>query len=312
MLKTLSGTKHFLRFLGLPITDHTLTDLIERSRQQHRKENYTTDDRLLEFVGQKPIMSHASWGASIKGIFKANRCPLQASFNTTFTHSTKKFGSGLLKAIYETVTLEEQKLMDLQAYTGERLAAISLTPISQWEDFNDAYTLIHIKAPDTKARNEHVCIIPRTLADWLRNYCKQTNRDRPFPNCRTLWHEMTQVILTKFGIDLSSHYLHKRFHTIAGKTAMSVNSWDYLMRDKQSYGHNARTYTLEDFGELVREYDRYLAPHLPIHEPREPDEPREPTIGQQLEALVKENAELKEQILMLSKLLTKTLAKEID
>ncbi|MBI3859546.1 MAG: hypothetical protein HY296_04825 [Thaumarchaeota archaeon] len=78
-----------------------------------------TDDRLLEFVGQRPITSHASWGASIKGIFKANRCPLQASFNTTFTHSTKKIGPGMLKAIYETVTVEEQKLMDLQAYAGE-------------------------------------------------------------------------------------------------------------------------------------------------------------------------------------------------
>src|SRR5207245_797304 len=54
-LKTLSSTKHFLRFLGLPITYHALSDLIARTRQQHRRENYTTDDKLLEFVEQKPI-----------------------------------------------------------------------------------------------------------------------------------------------------------------------------------------------------------------------------------------------------------------
>ena len=307
-LKALSGTKHLLRFLGIPITDHALTDLITETRRQHRKENFATDDKLLEFVGQKPIMSYASWGASIKGIFKANRCPLQASFNTTFTHSTKKIGSGLLKAIYGTVSTEEQKLMESQAYAGERLAAVSLTPISQWEDFDNRYTLIHIKACDTKARNEHVCIIPRSLADWLRDYCKQTNRDRPFPNCRTLWHEITQVVLTKFGIHLSSHYLRKRFHTVAGKTAMPVNSWDYLMGDRQTHGHSAGTYTLEDFSELVQEYDRYLAPHLSINEPIEPDEPKEPCNNKRLEALLKENADLKEQILKLSKLLIEGLA----
>lgn len=45
---------------------------------------------------------------------------------------------------------------------------------------------------------------------------------------------------------------------------MPVNSWDYLMGDKQTHGHNAGTYTLEDYSELVREYDRYLAPALSI------------------------------------------------
>jgi hypothetical protein len=243
-------------------------------------------------------------GASIKGIFKANRCPLQASFNTTFTHSTKKIGLGLLKAIYEAVSIEEQKLMELQAYAGERLAALSLTPVSQWEDFDGRYTLIHIKAQDTKARNEHISIIPKALADWLRKYCEQTQRERPFPNCRTLWREITQLVLTKFGIHISSHYLRKRFHTVAGKTAMPVNSWDYLMGDRQSHGHNAGTYTLEDFSELVNEYDRYLAPYLSISNPTEPDGGREPLQEDRLEQLRRENQELKEQIIKLSKVLT--------
>ena len=52
MLKTLSGTKHFLHFLELPVTARALTDLVEKTRRQHRKENYATDDKLLEFVGQ--------------------------------------------------------------------------------------------------------------------------------------------------------------------------------------------------------------------------------------------------------------------
>ncbi len=305
MLKALSGSKHFLRFLGTPITEHALSDLITKTRTQHRRDVYSTDDRLLEFVTQKPIKSHASWGASIKGIFKANRCPLQASFNTTFTHSTKKIGSGLLKAIYQSVSLEEQKLMELQAYAGERLAAVSNTPVSQWEDFDERYTLVHINAQDTKARNEHVCIIPRHLADWLRDYCRTTKRVAPFPNCRTLWREITVQTLSKFGIYISSHYLRKRFHTIAGKTAMPVNSWDYLMGDKQSHGHNAGTYTLEDFSNLVQEYDRFLMPFLSISDPREPDGPSEPYTSKQLERLLNENLRLRAQVLTLTRLLTR-------
>jgi integrase len=303
-LKALAGTKRFLAFLGLPIDAKSLTSLIIQTRQQHKNDDFTTDDALLRFVSQKPTTSYASWGAAIKGIFKANRTPLQASFNTTFTHSTKKIGSGILKALYESLDAEHQALIDLQAYAGERIAAICrLTPITAWEDFDNKYTLIHIRSEDTKARNSHICIIPKKLADWIRQYCKTTNRTVPFPNCETLWRDITKLALDKFGTRITSHYLRKRFHTIAGKTPMPVNEWDYLMGDRQSYGHNAGTYTLEDYSGLVKDYDRYLAPYLQIGNPKEPDEPKEPVQSQQLEQLLKENQELKEQIIKLSKLL---------
>jgi hypothetical protein len=137
--------------------------------------------------------------------------------------------------------------------------------------------LIHIKAEHTKARSDHICIIPRNLADTIRRYAAQTGRTKPFPNYETLWREITHLALDRYDTRITSHYLHKRFHTIAGKTAMPVNSWDYLMGDKQTHGHNAGTYTREDFSQLVQEYDRFLAPFLSIGEPREPDEPIDPT-----------------------------------
>ncbi len=176
---------------------------------------------------------------------------------------------------------------------------------TQWEDFDERYTLLHVKAAQTKARNDHICIIPRTFADWLRRYCESANKSSPFPNHETLWRDITKLALSRFGVRLTSHYLRKRFHTIAGKTAMPVNSWDYLMGDRQTHGHNASTYTLEDYSELVKEYDRYLAPYLSIASPIEPDEPREPfRQASDLDDLKRENAELKDQIMKLTKLLT--------
>jgi hypothetical protein len=198
-------------------------------------------------------------------------------------------------------------LIELQAYAGERIAALAkLTPLSQWEDYNEQYTLIHILAKDTKARNGHICIIPKGLADWLRDYAQVNKRTVTFPNYETLWREITKLALSRFQIRLTSHYLRKRFHTISGKTVMPVNEWDYLMGDKQSYGHNAGTYTLEDFSSLVKDYDHYLAPYLSISNPREPDEPKEPIGTSEIEQLHKENAELKDELIKLTKLLTRS------
>jgi hypothetical protein len=89
---------------------------------------------------------------------------------------------------------------------------------------------------------------------------------------------------------------------------MPVNSWDYLMGDKQTHGHNAGTYTLEDYSELIEEYNQYLTPYLSIGDPREPDEPKEPFKNSEFEQLRKENAELKGELLKLTKLLTEKLS----
>jgi len=262
------------------------------------------------FVSLTPIPLHSTYGSYVKGVFRANRCPLNASFNTHFTHSTRKVSAGILNAVYDSLDPEHKAVMDFQAYA----AICNKTSLDQWEDY-DRHTLIHIKAEDTKARNEHVCIIPRQLADWIRNYARQRadngypNTNVPFPNHETLWKDITRTALSKFGIRLTSHYLRKRFHTIAAKTAMPVNSWDYLMGDKQSWGHEAGTYTLEDFTELVNEYDRFLVNYLPIASPMEPTE-GSGNAEIVVERLEKENQELKNQITRLAHLLSEKLGSE--
>ena len=301
--RTINSIRHFLQFVHRDITPTALTELIQDTKRQHKNDDYATDDALLAFVSRPSVIANAQRGAYVKAVFKANRCPLQASFNTSFTRSTRKISPGILKAIYDSLDEEHRAIIDLQAYAGERVQAICTVPLDQWED-SDRYTLIHIHAKQTKARNEHISIIPRTLADKIRGVCKVTKRDRPFPNYESIWREITKLALDKFGTRLTSHYLRKRFHTIAGKSAMPVNSWDYLMGDKQTHGHNAGTYTLEDFSELVEEYDRYLAPYLSIENLTERDEPRETLSTVRLEKLSTENAELKEQIIRLTKLLT--------
>jgi len=313
-LAATAAVRNFLAYLEKEPTSSSLSELIARAKRQHRQDDFETDDALLRFASLAPLPLHSNYASYVKGIFRASRCPLNASFNTHFTHPTRKISAGILKAIYDSLDAEHKAIMDLQAYAGERVSAICrMTPLDRWEDYGNHYTLIHIRAEDTKARNAHICIIPKELANWIRGYARRRadtgypNTGRPFPNHETLWKDITQVALSKFGIRLTSHYLRKRFHTIAGKSAMPVNSWDYLMGDKQSYGHEAGTYTLEDFSELVKEYDRHLAPFLSIENPQEPDEAGIPLKGNQLELLQQENAQLKEQLLKLTQLLAQYL-----
>jgi hypothetical protein len=310
---SINGIRCFLQHLNRPITGTAVSELINETRERHRHDDFTTDNALLEFVSKPPVITNCQYGAYVKGIFKANRTPLQASFNTSWTHSTKKISMGILQAIYQAATLEQRDVMDLQAYAGERITCIaSLVTLDQWEEAGD-YVLIHIQAGQTKARNEHICIIPKALADRIRERSKAAGRNRPFPNHDRIWREITKLALDRFGVRLTSHYLRKRFHTIAGKTVMPVNSWDYLMGDKQSWGHNAGTYTLEDFTDLINEYDRFLAPYLSVGEPKEPDAPRDPIRSSaqaiEVESVRRENAELKAQLIENNRIMQRLLAK---
>jgi hypothetical protein len=207
--------------------------------------------------------------------------------------------------------------MDYQAYAGERIGCLAgytghnptartegLT-LDQIKPFDERYSIIRIKSHQTKARYEHICVLPRPLAERITRSAKARGRTHPFPNYESQWKVITQQALRSYGVRLTSHYLRKRFATIAQRTPMPTNSWDYLMGDRMSAGHEANIYTLEDYSQLVVDYDRCLAPYLSIGNPKEPDEPREPTnAGATSQQLLKENQELKEQILKLAKLLT--------
>jgi len=289
----------------LPIEQDSVSRLVAETRAEHRNDIFQTDEKLLAFALNPPSKGRYNKAATVKGIFKANHCPLSISLPTPEPpRPTKKIDSETLKAIYAGLPRDELRaIIDLQAYAGERVACLcELTPISDWTD-HGKYVLIHIVSQNTKARYTHVSIIPKPLAAYLRAYARALGRTTPFPNYETLWREIRQFAISKFGIRLTSHYLRKRFATIASKTTMPVNSWDYLMGDKPSLGHHAEAYALEDYSGLVEEYDRYLAPYLSIPDMKEPDAPKEP-IKQDTNILLETIKALQETV----KLLTAQLA----
>jgi hypothetical protein len=299
--ETYHASTKFLLFLGKEITDHAITDLV-RQKQQN-PQDFWIEDQLLDFANKEPLTSFRRYSVRMLGVFRENRARLQATIDYHFTSRTKKISDGILREIFVAQDFERRTLMEYQAHAGERIQCLSKLDISQIEPFNNSYSIVRVKFNQNKVRIPHVCIIPKALAESILQICKVTGRRQPFPNYESLWKEITKYANRTFGVRLTSHYLRKRFHTIAGKTAMPVNSWDYLMGDKLSWGHGAETYTLEDFDELVREYDHFLAPSLPIETEHTTTEPRVEGL-ENLELLRRENAALRDQVLRLSNIIS--------
>jgi len=278
----------FLTYLGREISDHALTDLIEEVRKLHSRNDYSIDNKLIAFADQNPRSTYTQRGVYVKGIFRVNFCPLHANIDNHCIAKTAKISNGILKAIYDSQDQETKDLLDLQAYAGERIGALSGRTgenqhagthgirLSSFKRFDDRYTLIEFETHQTKARFAHVSIVPKSLADRIIRARTRTGETRPFPNHETLWRQVTKYALEHYNVRLTSHYLRKRFATIAQKTTMPINSWDFLMGDKMRAGHEANVYTLEDWSEIVREYDRYLAPFLSLSNPQDPLQTSDP------------------------------------
>jgi integrase len=305
-----SAVRDFLAYLGISITTTALSELIRKTGADHRNEDFTTDRKLTAF-GKGPPSTNGRYVGYLKAVFEKNDCPLtKASAPPQATKKIKRISAGILKAIYDSLPRDELRLLtDLCTHVPERVQAVCVkTPISAWED-NGRYTVIRFDPEKTKVHYEHIGILPKRLADKIREYTKQTGRypNAPFPNADTLWQEITKWTTEHYGIHLTSQYCRKEFQAKAKKTQMPPNDWDFLMGHKQKVGNQAHHYDAEDDPTLIHEYDQYLAPYLGLGNTREPDEAETPFRNDELEQLQRENAQLKGQILKLAQLLTQHL-----
>lgn len=258
----------FLLFLGKEITPHAISRLIKHKQVHHS--DFTIEDNLVRFSNQKPITSYRHHATRILGIFRENRARLQVSIDSHFVARTKKISDGILREIFLAQDFERQTLMEYQAYAGQRIDCLgSKVRTDQIQHFNDQYSLVNVEFWQNKTRIPHFCIIPRRVAEAILTVAKAAGRDHPFPNYEYLWRDITEYAANHHGVRLTSHYLRKRFHSIAQRTPMPVNDWDYLMGDKIQQGHSAESYTLHDPTDIIMEYDRFLARPLSLVDPKE-------------------------------------------
>ena len=66
----------------MPIEQDSVSKLVAQTRTEHRNDNFQTDEKLLAFALNPPSKGRYNKEATVKGIFKANHCPLTVSLPT--------------------------------------------------------------------------------------------------------------------------------------------------------------------------------------------------------------------------------------
>jgi hypothetical protein len=89
--------RDFLTYLGTPITTTAVSELIRKTRADHRNEDFTTGRKLTAF-GKGPPSTNGRYVGYLKAVFEKNDCPLtKASAPPQATKKTKSFQRNPIK-----------------------------------------------------------------------------------------------------------------------------------------------------------------------------------------------------------------------
>jgi hypothetical protein len=305
--KALRASERLLQRLNKPVTETAMQELVQFKRNNPKN---TTLEQELKIWKAEGLTSQ-NLAVIILGIFHRNYARLELTIHVSGKgNKTIPIKEPILRAIRldEQLSEAQKDELDLMAYSGERRHAINSTPLENVhliEGTNSA--ILEIPASLNKTATEHPSIIPKELAERLLDRAQRLEYQTLVPNYQSIWKGITKLAKTKYNVNLTSHYLRKRFETIAERipsTDMNPNHWVILMGDKPTLGHMPDIYSLSTNTELVQEYEEHLAPGLSLTE--ETTKPQTDRLAQ----LQKENQELKEQLLKLTKLLTEKLTEQ--
>lgn len=243
-----------------------MSELIEYKRKNR---DDTSLEQTLKLAKADGTLC-TNYVACIIGLFRRNYARLDLTVHVTSKHRTIPISEPTLRAIRLDPDLieEERDAIDLMTYGAERITALSRLPIENVhliEDSNAA--LLDIPANIAKTGLAHPSIIPKALAEKLLDRATALGYKTLFPNSKTRWRRITKLAESKYHVLLTSHYLRKRFETLAERipaNEMNPNHWMVLMGSKPTLGHMPEIYSLMSDTELIQEYETHLMPRLAL------------------------------------------------
>jgi len=299
----LTAVKKFLDKLGKPVTETAISELIEQKRNNPK--DTRLEQELKLWKAEATSSTILNYVATILGIFRHNFTPLEVHIHVTSNHRTIPISEPILRSIHSELTQDEKDALDLMTYGAERRNALSHIPLENVHLVeNSDVAILDIPARLSKTATEHPSIIPKELAERLLDKATRLNYNCLMPNFNSVFRRITAKALQRHKVRLTSHYLRKRFETIAERIPadqMNPNHWVILMGSRPTVGHIPQIYSLLNDRELVEEYETQLMPKLALS-----GETTKPQASKPAQ-LQKENQELKEQLLKLTKLLTEKL-----
>lgn len=290
----------FLQRLNKPITTTAISELI--AFKKSNPNDTTLEQELTLWKAEATSSTILNNVARICGIFRKNFTPLDIHIHVSSDHQTIPIAEPTLLAIYNDSQQRERDAIELMAFGAERVAALGRLPLENVRLVeNSTVAILDIPAHLAKTGHRHPSIIPKSLAERLLENAQRLGYKTLLPNYHSIWERISAFAKTAYHVELTSHYFRKRFETRCEKVPaneMNPNHWMVLMGSKPTLGHMPEIYSLMSDHELIQEYETYLMPGLELSGETFKAQPS------QLEQLRRENAELKEQLIRLSKLLT--------
>jgi hypothetical protein len=288
----MTAARQFLEFHRLEATDHVLDDLIEA---KVRNPNDTTAERMVSLFRAKCGDQVA---CAILGLYHRNFADVKMHISIKSNGKTVPLSEPQLLAIYSDSKLSEEHrlIIDLMAFAGERISALSMTePKNVYLVEGTQSALLDIEAHLNKMDTGHPCIIPKELAERILENIQTHQYQTLFPNYRSLFQHITRVAKESHSVRFTSHYLRKRFQTIGSSTNandMSPNKWASLMGDAPSVGHLPTIYELIDNKETIEQYEEFLEPRLKLGERQNKTESKDLKLQRRIDELIEQNSKL--------------------
>lgn len=258
----MTALRRFLDFNGIKATDHALDDLIES------KVRNPTDMSAERMVSLFRARFGDQATCPILGLYHRNFADLRIHISIKSSGKTIPLSEPQLLAIYNDPHLskEHHLIIDLMAYSGERISALGLTPLENVHLVEGTGSaLIDVEGWLNKTDTNHPCIIPKEFAERILENAQDHRYGTLFPNHKSLFQHITKVALQYHSVRFTSHYLRKRFQTVGETTSaddMSPNHWTVLMGDRPNVGHIPKIYSLMENHETIEEYEQFLVPRL--------------------------------------------------
>jgi hypothetical protein len=263
----------FFKFCNLPITDHTVSDLIRI--KQADPNNCEIEKALRKFITTDHPHSRRRDASIICGIFaRGNFTPLRIHVNTHYVAEKTEVPEPIVKAIFRDSTPEQQTLQEWQAYLGERINACGLvTREAIHLDLDPDYAVVFFDGFKiwTKNHIRHFSICPHRVARSVLEIMQKTRRNTAFPNWQSVWKKLTKYAKETYNVRYHSHYLRSRFETIADDTGISMNKVNFFMGgsphgsdDTARLGHLPWIYLARQAPKYIRHYKQFLADPLSL------------------------------------------------
>jgi hypothetical protein len=306
--QAISAARQIIRYTGLEFNGHAIKDLTEYKRNNPQSVDIEQAVRAFSLV--PPIKNHSNFASLILGIFRANFAPLNLRINNHFPPAEENCTEGLFLEIFGHLTEEQRDMIQWGLYVPERAKAAYRIPWERIDETRSDYAIAWIE-PEVginKSRVRHPALIPIDFYRRIKRNALAANRTSPFPNHDTLWRRISAFAKNEYQVRLVSNYLRKFFEDKAEDSKLSPSVGAFLMGDKTKLaqtGHMPLFYNnkLKFVEKLIEAYKESGLEHLlNITDP--------PTDKlSEVEQLKAKVAELEEQLLKLTKLLTEKITK---